>query len=509
MGPLIANIDADKVLGIGLANRDTDPLLEHSTSDDEMYVAALDQMGDGFVFTLPKEQKVASFVVWNYNKPAYTDWGIQKMDVSVWTEKDGWKRILKDAMLQEAEGSDDYDEPTVIEFKPVLAEKIRFGNLTTFDPKGKQVGLSEVRFHGPLGPAACNPEPRDGLQVSYCEVMPLAWTAGRNALLHDIYVGKNEETLQFLGRVKGLPEVTVSGFSQGSPYIWRVDEVAKNGAVEKGQPWSFTTKAGSLVGHWPLNGTAKDLVGLRDGVIVNDAAWQDGHDGKALKLDGEDDYVEIPALNLNTDTMTICAWIKPDSQNAQIPGIVFCRSDNTVAGINLLGDRLRYHWNDSARTYNWDSGFRVPMDGTWLFVAMTVQPDKGTLYFQKDGELESSENRIPHRMEEFDGPFDLGRDRIGGRHFKGLIDDVQIFDFALSKSQIEQVCQGQKPDFSRDQKIQLVDANFVKEGQSLEDIAAEQQKQADGQKRTNLLPVMIVILIVLAVAVLSIFKKKK
>ncbi|MEN8127514.1 MAG: LamG domain-containing protein [Planctomycetota bacterium] len=492
-----------------MANHDTDRLLEHSTSDGEMCIGSLDQIGDGFVFTLPDEQKIESIAVWNYNKPAYTDQGIQKMDVSVWTEKDGWKSVLKDAVLQEAEGTNDYDDPTVITLKPVLAEKVRFENLTTFDPKSKKVGLSGVRFHGPLGPAACNPEPRDGLQVPYGEAVPLAWTAGKNTLVHDVYVGENEEMLQLLGRVKGLPEVMVSGLSRGSSYVWRVDEVAVDGAVEKGSLWSFTTKAGSLVGHWPLDGTAEDLVGLRDGTAVNDAAWEDGHDGKALKLDGEDDFVEIPALNLNTDMMTLCAWIKPEIQNAQIPGIVFCRSGNTVAGINLLGDRLRYHWNDSERTWGWDSGLNVPMDGTWVFVALTVQPNNGTLYFYKDGESESSENHILHRMEEFDGPLDLGRDPTDGRHFKGLIDEVRIFDFALNASQIEQIRQGQTLDFSSEKKIQLVNADLVKEDQSLEEIAAEQQGQADGPKRTNLLPVLVVVLIVLVVAVLSIFKKKK
>ncbi|MCK4997957.1 MAG: LamG domain-containing protein, partial [Anaerohalosphaera sp.] len=338
--------------------------------------------------------------------------------------------------------------------------------------------------------------------------MLLSWTAGRDAAAHDVYVGESKETLQLLGRIKGMPEATVSGLSAGEKYLWRVDEVTKDGVVETGGLSSFTT-SGSLVGYWSLDETADDLAGTRNGAVIGKAKWEDGHKGKAIKLNGKDDFVEIPALNMKTDSMTICAWVRADQQNAQIPGIVFCRADKTVAGINLLGSRLRYHWNRTNKNYDWESGFSMPMDGSWVFVALTVQPHKGVLYLARDGKLEHSEHRIPHQIEVFDGPLNLGRDPTGGRHFKGLIDEVRVFDFALSVSQVDQVRQGQKLDLSGKDKIQLVGADLVDKDQSLEEAAGEPKDETIQKKDTNLLPVAIIILVVIVIAVLSTLRKKK
>ena len=48
-------------------------------------------------------------------------------------------------------------------------------------------------------------------------------------------------------------------------------------------------------------------------------------------------WISIPALNLNTNTMTITAWIYPLGGQAAYAGLVFCRSGATVAGVNYNG----------------------------------------------------------------------------------------------------------------------------------------------------------------------------
>lgn len=493
--------------GSGLGNYDSDQLLEHSAHESGMWVADAQNVKDGIVFDLPADgQMLESIAVWNYNKPAYTDLGVQKADIAVWTAKDGWKTVLKGATLQEAEGSDDYDEPTLLTFNPIYAEKVRFENLTAFNPDMNQVGLSEVCFYQPLGPAPCNPEPSLAAQVSCCDVLTLSWNAGRDAIAHDVYVGQSAEDMTCLGRVKGAPAVTVSGLSAGD-YVWRIDEVSKDGTVAQGPNWSFTAK-GTLVGHWPLNETPDDLAGGRNGTMGGQPVWEDGIKGKALTLNGKNDYLEIPALNLYSNTATICAWIKPDRQSAEIPGIVFCRTDNTVAGINLLGDRLRYHWNDAGQTYDWDSGFRVPMDGIWMFVALTIEPHKGTMYFCYEGAtLQSSENNIPHILEEFDGPLYIGRDPMEDRYYKGAVDDVQVFDFALSRDQLERIAARKDIEPVSASVLQLVGADVVEPGQSLEAIAAEEIPV--GRSYKNLVAVGLIVLIVAGFAVVSVRGKKR
>ena len=127
-GPMIAVVPESssfKVLvdGSGLGNVDEDRLFEHKINEAEMWIGSPDDFKNGIVFSLPEEQMLESIAVWNYNRPAYTDLGVQKMDVSVWTEKDGWKTVLKDAVIEEAEGSDDYDEPTIADIKTCVGPK--------------------------------------------------------------------------------------------------------------------------------------------------------------------------------------------------------------------------------------------------------------------------------------------------------------------------------------------------------------------------------------------------
>lgn len=494
--------------GSGLADADADRLIEHSSVENTMWKEKTENLSEGIIFDLMGTHTVESVAIWNFNLPSCTDYGVASATLSAWTQNGGWRTLVADASFEEAEGTDDYDIPTIIRFKPVKAEKIRFDKMTPFYTKVGYMGLSEVRFYGPLGPKACNPEPADKYEIAPRDPQTLRWTAGKDALVHDVYLGQDEASLKLLGRVKGDPLVKIGGLSPGNEYVWRIDEVAKDGSVEAGPVWLFNVH-GQQVAHWKLDQDAEDAVGQCAGTIQGGPMWQAGQNGQAIQLDGQDDFVEIPALNLNTNTITICAWVNADAGIAQIPGIVLCRSGQTVAGINLDGNTLRYHWNDLRETWGWDSGLVIP-ENRWAFVALTVQPERGTLYLYDEGTLQSAQNTIFHGIEEFDGPLCIGRDSgFNDRYFKGLVDDVKIFDFALNQSQIEQVRQGQPVDMSGERDIRLVDADLVTEDQSLEEIAAEAAREEKKDQGRNLIPVFAIVGIAVIVAGVSVFRKKK
>jgi hypothetical protein len=67
-------------------------------------------------------------------------------------------------------------------------------------------------------------------------------------------------------------------------------------------------------------------------------------------------FVTFPALNLNTNTVTITAWINPAGSQADFVGLFFCRSGVTVAGLNYGGSgsssagTVGYTWNDLSTT---------------------------------------------------------------------------------------------------------------------------------------------------------------
>ncbi len=208
-----------------------------------------------------------------------------------------------------------------------------------------------------------------------------------------------------------------------------------------------TPPVSDLAGHWPLDenaGTsAHDLSGSgNNGTVQTNNAWTDGVFGGALNFDGATTQVALPALNLNTNTMTITAWIKRNGPQASMAGLVFSRAGNTVSGFNFgTANELRYTWNAASATYNWSSGLVVP-DGQWTFVALVVDSAKGVVYMDDGSGLKSATNVVANANEDFSGTTYLGQDSIGGRLYRGVMDDVHIFRRSLNAAEIAEFAAG-------------------------------------------------------------------
>ena len=151
-------------------------------------------------------------------------------------------------------------------------------------------------------------------------------------------------------------------------------------------------------------------------------------------------HVTIPPLDFGTDTLTITAWINPDSRVAY-GGIVFYRSgDGSATGLNLRpeGD-LGYHWNDAPSTYSWTSGLTPPL-GQWSFVALAVDPSQATMHLVNAAGHQLASKLEPHGTRLFSGPLRIGGDPYGSeRVFAGRIDEVALFNRALSADELQEL----------------------------------------------------------------------
>ena len=218
-----------------------------------------------------------------------------------------------------------------------------------------------------------------------------------------------------------------------------------------------------LVGYWPLDGDASDKAGDSDGVVYGDPTWVEGRKDQAIKLDGVDDYVNIPDFSLETNTITFVTWVKgqkssdwtailatrhPGIHNLGLAGDKLIEEDGTAdqgfsEGIRYgNSEHLRYEWGD----YNngapmWDGGPVIPRD-EWALLAGVIEPDKATLYLYTDANgLESAERECNH-PEETVTDLKIAFDPWEGpahRCFKGLIDDARIYDRALSEEEIQAI----------------------------------------------------------------------
>ncbi len=149
----------------------------------------------------------------------------------------------------------------------------------------------------------------------------------------------------------------------------------------------------------------------------------------------------MPALFLNTNTVTMTGWMNPSGTQSAWAGVLFCRGGTTVSGLNFgpgsPANELRYTWNNNQ--YDVSTGLIVPTN-QWSFFALVVTPNRATIYLGANGVLNSFTNTTPLGASAFDAPLMLGEDTSsGGRYYAGALDEVAIFNQSLSAAQVQQL----------------------------------------------------------------------
>ncbi|MBN1805522.1 MAG: RICIN domain-containing protein [Sedimentisphaerales bacterium] len=208
-------------------------------------------------------------------------------------------------------------------------------------------------------------------------------------------------------------------------------------------------------GHWKLDesiGTlAADASGFDEHGTLSGTNFStssvSGKYNRALSFDGVDDHITIPALDLYSNTVTITAWVQIDSTPVPWSGIFFTRSPN-ANGLNIgntgSGAELRYHWNNTM--YSWISGLSLSAN-VCTFVALVIEPDKGTIYMDSGSGFQSATHYATHDPAAFRDISYIGYDpQMTSRHFEGVIDDVRVYNASLTPEELALVRDNTQPD---------------------------------------------------------------
>lgn len=200
-----------------------------------------------------------------------------------------------------------------------------------------------------------------------------------------------------------------------------------------------------LVGWWPGDGNAFDVISGNDGTLNNGATYAEGRCGKAFDLRGSNDFVDVPRADEfdfgTPDSYTVVCWLyRTSTVNSQ--HMVGKRS-GCGGGFNFYQIAMNSSGLDDY----------IPLN-TWVFAALvTENPDYwGRMSF--DGVVVDDH---PYYDSSNDGNLRFGIvGECWGQDFGGLIDDVMIFNRALTdceletlRSQCHAVCQlvgGEDPD---------------------------------------------------------------
>ncbi len=201
-----------------------------------------------------------------------------------------------------------------------------------------------------------------------------------------------------------------------------------------------------LVALWTLDessgGIAHDAVGTSDGVLRGNPVWlpDGGPMGGALAFDGLDDYVDCsdhPAFDL-AGSITIAAWIKVNAFDKAWQALITkgdsswrIQRDNIQNGLEFACTGVSVpgtSWGNILGDINVN-------DGQWHHVAGVYDGAAMRLYV--DGVLDASAPASgPIAANAF--PVCLGEDaERAGRQWNGLLDDIRLYNVALSQVQIE------------------------------------------------------------------------
>jgi hypothetical protein len=365
-----------------------------------------------------------------------------------------------------ATGSDTNNVGVTTAYLPLSAglNTVTFGNQTSATPNLDRIVVS---LGTPVGLAA----------VAGDGQVQLSWVAPAPGATFNVYRGTASGAESLLAGGIASTNYTDNAVTNGVTYYYEVTEL--NPVLENESPpsveaaseprYATTSFAFPLlvlsstpIAYWRLDepegsATAADAMGQYNGVYG--AAVESGVSGPRppdflgfevtntaalFSNDVNNSWIIIPALNLNTNAVTFVAWIYPIGSEAAYTGLVFCRSGSTVAGMNYdsEGMDLGYTWNNNQNTWGWSSGVQPPAD-EWSLVAVAVQASRAVVYLLNTNGEEIATNQYANPIQAFAGTGTIGTDMYApaARVFNGVMDEVAVFNYALSPAQIQMLYQ--------------------------------------------------------------------
>lgn len=217
-----------------------------------------------------------------------------------------------------------------------------------------------------------------------------------------------------------------------------------------------------LVAHWPLDesagGAVADSSGNEHHGTMQGATWIPGHFGGALHFE-QGAGVAVPLFPPATSQWTVGLWVRPSAEALGDTLVTLVSAEQVFSGGWEMNARLA----TDARFYQF-SYYLGPGDSDyfthdcacvvaqqWTHLVGVVDGAAGTLAFYRDGLLQlpmatPPPGVAPGVIKPGSSTLYLGRWNMEGRLFKGDLDDVVIYDRALTASEVAALARSTVPD---------------------------------------------------------------
>ena len=239
----------------------------------------------------------------------------------------------------------------------------------------------------------------------------------------------NSVTISLANTDTNLP---ATGLADGTYKVFAVDAAGNLSSASSNSvtvaTTTTTTMDPSLEAFYPFNGNAYDLTSNgRDFTVYGDTTLTDGKDNSsnsAYYFDGDGDYLEtanIPSF----DNYTISLWAKPASSGTY--EAMFSSYNDSGYGFQIDLNGSNFHIRKS-------SGSNIVLStaqlDAWTFIAFTYDGINSIAYINNETPVSDSGGTTEFNR------FRIGRNRNGSTFFSGAIDELRIYNRALTASEI-------------------------------------------------------------------------
>jgi hypothetical protein len=239
----------------------------------------------------------------------------------------------------------------------------------------------------------------------------------------------------------------VGGLTNGQSYTYfvRCQDVAGN-ANTSDFPISFSVSnvvnpPPGLVAAYSFNaGTGTvlaDVSGHGNNGTINGATWTTGHDGQALSFNGSSNVVVVndsASLDL-TSGATFEAWVRPTAAMSGWKAILQKQTDAYFLNANTDSNHVAVGGTFGGVCCTVLQSPSALVVNQWTFVVGTY--DGATLRLYVNGTQVSSQAKTG-ALQVTATPLRIGGDTYSGEFFRGLIDNLRIYNRALSATEIQQ-----------------------------------------------------------------------
>ena len=218
--------------------------------------------------------------------------------------------------------------------------------------------------------------------------------------------------------------------------------------IGAGSAWADLTDG--LVAHWKLDGDANDSAGNNHGTI-HDAIPTTGQIGNALEFDGDGDYVDfgdIDEFEFGDKAFSISAWFYTNGSYVENERAIITKYNYANLGRQwrLLDNStgyIHFYTSPDGSTHETLSSQNDGYHNQWVHVVGVRNGSMKYLYINgildntgaTQGVVTGKSSKVYVGCWESPG----GK----GRFFNGFIDDIRIYNRALSAEEVEELAHGE------------------------------------------------------------------